>query len=60
MNNENAHIGSSLDALLRDEGVLNAVNETAQARVEAWESSVSDGATGLRKNQCRIFSNTNP
>lgn len=44
MNNENAHIGSSLDTLLREEGILDAVNETAQARVEAWESSVSDEA----------------
>ena len=49
MNNENAHIGSSLDALLRDEGVLNAVNETAQARVEAWQSSVSDEMNRFQK-----------
>lgn len=60
MNNENAHIGSSLDALLRDEGVLNAVNETAQARVEAWQSSVSDGANRSQKKRCRISFNTNP
>jgi hypothetical protein len=50
MNNENAHIGSRLDALLCDEGVLNAVNETAQARIEAWQSRVSDEANRSQQN----------
>lgn len=45
----NAHIGSSLDTLLREEGILDAVNETAQACVEAWQSSVSDEANRSQK-----------
>lgn len=36
MNKVNAHFGSSLDSLLCDDGILDAVNETVHARVEAW------------------------
>lgn len=44
MSNENAHIGSGLDLLLREDGILDAVNESAHARVQSWLNSDSNKA----------------
>lgn len=55
MNNVNVHIGSSLDSLLCDDGILDAVNGTALARVEAWLLSVSDTAQPLAVETGAIF-----
>jgi len=56
----NVHIGSSLDSLLCDDGILDAVNETALARVEAWMLSASDTAQPLAVETGAIFKGGKP
>jgi len=60
MNNVNVHIGSSLDSQLCDDGILDAVNETALARVEAWLLSDSDTAKLLEVETSAIFKGGKP
>ncbi|BCA64953.1 hypothetical protein SHINM1_005550 [Fluviibacter phosphoraccumulans] len=55
MNNVNVHIGSSLDSLLCDDGILDAVNETVHARVEAWLLCASDTEQALAVETDAIF-----
>jgi hypothetical protein len=55
MNNVNVHIGSSLDSLLCDVGILDTVNETAHARVEAWLLHASDTEQPLAVETGAIF-----
>lgn len=47
----NPHIGSSLDELLEEEGILSEVSAIAIKRVLAWQVSEAMNDQGLNKSQ---------
>lgn len=47
----NPHIGSSLDGLLEEDGILAEVNAIAIKRVLAWQVSEAMSNQGLNKSQ---------
>lgn len=47
----NPHIGSSLDELLEEDGILAEVNAIAIKRVLAWQVSEAMSIQGLNKSQ---------
>ena len=47
----NPHIGSSLDELLEEEGILSEVSAIAIKRVLAWQVSEAMSSQGLNKSQ---------
>lgn len=47
----NPHIGSSLDELLEEEGILSEVSAIAIKRVLAWQVSEAMSNQGLNKSQ---------
>jgi len=47
----NPHIGSSLDELLEEDGLLAEVNAIAIKRVLAWQVSEAMSSQGLNKSQ---------
>ncbi|MEL7067931.1 MAG: Fis family transcriptional regulator [Cyanobacteria bacterium J06581_3] len=47
----NPHIGSSLDELLEEEGILSEVSAIAIKRVLAWQVSEAMSTQGLNKSQ---------
>ncbi len=55
---DNPHVGSSLDDLLEEEGVLSEVNAVALKRVLAWQVSQEMSNRGLSKSQMAIEMNT--
>ena len=48
--NKNPHIGSSLDDLLEEEGILTEVNAIALKRVMAWQLSQAMTEKGVSKS----------
>jgi antitoxin HicB len=48
--NKNPHIGSSLDDLLEEEGILTEVNAIALKRVIAWQLGRTMAEKGLSKS----------
>ncbi|MEM9949391.1 MAG: Fis family transcriptional regulator [Cyanobacteria bacterium P01_D01_bin.36] len=47
----NPHIGSSLDELLEEEGILSEVSAIAIKRVLAWQVAEAMSSQGLNKSQ---------
>jgi antitoxin HicB len=55
----NPYIGSSLDDLLEEDGVLAKVNAVALKRVLAWQVLQEMKKRGLSKSQMAVAMNTN-
>jgi predicted XRE-type DNA-binding protein len=51
MTNSNAHIGSTFESFLQEEGIAEEVNATAIKRVLAWQIEEAMKQQGISKNQ---------
>lgn len=53
LNKENPYLGSSLDDLLNEEGILGAVQAEAESRVLAWRRKGLTRRAAARCDTCR-------
>ncbi len=54
----NSHIGSSLDDLLEEDGILAEVNAIALKRVLAWQVAQEMSSRGINKSEMAAAMNT--